>query len=232
CLAKSAGLPQQGVIMGTPASMAPEQAGEDPQLEVGPPSDVYSLGAILYTLLTNRPPYDAASPLRTVLLVLDPRMPPPVRQFRPQVPAALEHVCMKCLAKRPEDRYPTAAALARALRRLLEAPAGDRPAVTLVMDGSDKALPLGKACTVFGRSSECDVVLKSGDVSKRHCRIVREADGVFVEDLDSVNGVAVNGEAVRRARLRDGDRLEIVRYVFRVRLGQNPSPLGGEGEER
>jgi serine/threonine protein kinase len=225
---KSAGLTLQGALMGTPAYMAPEQAGEDPQLEVGPYSDVYALGAILYTLLTNRPPYDGGTPLRTVLQVIDPQLPPPVRQFRPAVPPALERVCVTCLAKKPADRYPTAAALAGELRRLLDAPAGDPPAVTLVVAKTDKELPLTKACTLVGRSSECDVVLKSGDVSKRHCRVLRQPDGVFVEDLDSVNGISVNGQPVRRARLSDGDRLEIARHVFQVRLGQTSSALGGE----
>ncbi len=203
---RSAGLTQQGTLMGTPAYMAPEQAGEDPQLEVGPYSDVYALGAILYTLLTNRPPYDGGTPLR------------PVRQFRPAVPPALERVCMTCLAKKPADRYPTAAALAEALRRLLDAAAGDPPAVTLLVGKAEKQLRLTKGCTLVGRSSECDVVLKSSDVSKRHCRVLRQPDGVFVEDLDSVNGISVNGQPVRRARLCDGDRLEIVRNVFQVRL--------------
>jgi serine/threonine protein kinase len=217
-LDRSAGLTQQGVLMGTPAYMPPEQAGEEPGLEVGPYSDVYALGAILYTLLTNRPPYEGGSPLRTVLQVIDPQPPPPVRQFRPAVPPALEHACMKCLAKKPADRYPTAAALAQELRRLHDAPAADLPAVRLVVAKSDKELPLTKACTVLGRSSECDVVLKSSDISKRHCQVLRQPDGVFVEDLDSVNGITVNGQAVRRARLRDGDKLGIVRYAFQVRL--------------
>jgi serine/threonine protein kinase len=218
-LDKSSGLTQQGVVMGTPAYMAPEQAGEDPTQVIGPASDIYSLGAILYTLLTNRPPYDGGTPLRTVLQVLDPAPPPAVRQFRPTVPEALDRICLRCLAKRPEDRPTTAAALAQELRRLSEpVPTGGLPAVTLTVAKSDKELKLTRPCTVFGRSSECDVVLKSSDVSKRHCQIVRQADGVFVEDLDSINGIAVNDKPVKKARLRDGDKLTVVRYVFQVRI--------------
>src|SRR5262249_14342210 len=95
-LDRSSGLTQQGVILGTPACMSPEQAGDEPA-QVGPASDVYSLGAILYALLTNRPPYDGGTPLRTILQVLDAQLPPPVRKFRPQAPAALEKICMRCL---------------------------------------------------------------------------------------------------------------------------------------
>src|SRR5262249_16564885 len=69
CLGGSSSLTLQGAIVGTPAYMAPEQAGEDGG-EIGPYSDVYSLGAILYTLLTGKLPYDGGTPLKTVLQVI------------------------------------------------------------------------------------------------------------------------------------------------------------------
>src|SRR5262249_57202187 len=68
---KSSALTHQGTIMGTPAFMAPEQAG-DTLGPVGPPSDVYALGAILYMLLTGKPPYDGPTPLSTILKVVEP----------------------------------------------------------------------------------------------------------------------------------------------------------------
>jgi serine/threonine protein kinase len=109
-------LTREGSIVGSPAYMAPEQAGRNPE-RVGPATDVYSLGAILYRLLTRRVPYDEGSFLATVLKVVAPALPPPVRQFRPDVPVELERICMRCLSKDPACRYPTAHIFADALRR-------------------------------------------------------------------------------------------------------------------
>jgi serine/threonine-protein kinase len=99
-----------GAIVGTPSYMAPEQAAGS-QGTPSPASDVYSLGAILYELLTGRPPFLAASPVETLLLV---RSEEPVRPrlLNPQIDADLEFICGKCLEKRPEHRYATAAQLA------------------------------------------------------------------------------------------------------------------------
>jgi serine/threonine protein kinase len=118
-LDEPAGLTRQGEVLGTPAYMAPEQAGDDPS-QVGPASDVYALGAILYTLLTRRVPYDAGSSLATILKVVGPELPPPVRSLRPDVPEDLERICMVCLSKQPADRYATADDLAEELRRFRE----------------------------------------------------------------------------------------------------------------
>jgi predicted Ser/Thr protein kinase len=99
-----------GTVMGTPSYMAPEQAG-DKAKQIGPPTDVYALGAILYELLTGRPPFHAASPLDTVLQVLD-HEPEQPRLYNPAIDASLEAICLKCLEKAPRDRYSSAKALA------------------------------------------------------------------------------------------------------------------------
>jgi hypothetical protein len=109
-----------GVAMGTPAYMPPEQAGGDHEF-VGSPSDVYSLGVILYELVTGRVPFRAKSFGR--LLAKIERDPPPApSSINPQVDPALEAVILKCLAKDPADRFETAGDLADALDRYL---AGD-----------------------------------------------------------------------------------------------------------
>jgi hypothetical protein len=116
-LDSGAGLTSPGAIVGTPGYMSPEQVsgGRGP---IGPASDVYGLGAILYQMLTGRPPFQAATALDTVFLVLE-QDPVPPRLLNPRVDRDLELVAIKCLQKPVELRYASAFALAADLEAYL-----------------------------------------------------------------------------------------------------------------
>jgi len=108
---------QVGSAIGTPAYMSPEQAAGRLG-ELGPASDIYSLGATLYYLLTGRPPFEAPGLLQLLLRVQDGDFPLP-REVKPSVPTALEAICLKAMALAPAQRYPTCIALAEDLERWL-----------------------------------------------------------------------------------------------------------------
>jgi tRNA A-37 threonylcarbamoyl transferase component Bud32 len=112
-------LTPSGALVGTPSYMPPEQArGSLRRGPLGPAADVYSLGAILYHAICGRPPFQGATPVETMMLVLE-EDPIPPRVLSPRASADLEMIALRCLQKQPEHRYPSAALVAEDLEAFL-----------------------------------------------------------------------------------------------------------------
>ena len=115
-LDRPSGQTRSGDIVGTPQYMSPEQAASRKDLTTA--TDIYSVGAVLYYLLTGRPPFDSRSTMETLLLVLE-KDPVPPQKINPRLDRDLETICLTCLNKDPQRRYSSAAALAQDLERYL-----------------------------------------------------------------------------------------------------------------
>jgi serine/threonine protein kinase len=234
-------LTQQGDVLGTPAYMPPEQITGD-VAAMGPASDIYSLGVILYELLVGGTPFQGDLLALASQVTLDPPTPP--SQRRPGLDTRFDAICLRCLAKRPADRWASMRDLADALEELVGPPPllaprgpnrgdGHTLPLTLRIAGTSFAYrPLpGQDVITIGRQKRKlgdppdhgnDLVLRvpgndhlSARISRRHCEVRRQGDGFVVIDHSKV-GLAKNGQPLPRGiavPLAAGDQLVIAGVV-------------------
>jgi serine/threonine protein kinase len=201
----STALTHDGAVVGTPSYMAPEQAAGRVQ-EIGPWSDVYALGAILFETLTGRPPFESESWDAALQQVLHDEPAPP-RRARPDVPGELETICLKCLEKDATGRYPTAAELADDLRRFL----AKQPIAAVPLSPAER----------LGRFARRDGYQLVGEVGRGSRSVVYHARYESLNQSVAVKvfapGVCTRDEW--EARLRRSDVTESHPHVLPVQRG-------------
>ena len=221
-----AGQTQSGAVMGTPSYMAPEQARGNTNA-IGPGTDVYALGAILYELVTGRPPFRAATSVETIVQVISTEPVPPSR-LQPLLPRDLETICLKCLRKAPVERYASAEALAEDLRRFREGepirarPVGwserawkwirRRPARAALAGVTFLAVLLGLAFVWVHKRA--DRAQEQADKQQRVTQLVQDLNA---ENWDPGHVQKLEGELAELARL-DPDLADEQRKQFDKRL--------------
>jgi tetratricopeptide (TPR) repeat protein/tRNA A-37 threonylcarbamoyl transferase component Bud32 len=241
------GQTHSGQIMGTPSYMAPEQAQGDVH-KIGPPADIYALGAILYETLTGRPPFkgpNVASTLRQV--VYDDVVPP--SRMEPRIARDLETICLKCLQKEPSKRYGTALELAADLRRYLDnrpiharrTPLVEQgakwvrrhPATAMFLTLAAAAILLRVVLDVHqGAVHRAAVLADRQRLEQRKAaseRLLDQAQERLLGD-DWVEGRFLLGKLL--TDLRDEDRLEEIRGRAQRMLEQSERKLVDAAEER
>jgi serine/threonine-protein kinase len=205
-VAASSKLTRMGLVMGTPDYMAPEQAMGQP---VDPRADQYALGGTLFHLLAGRPLY-VGTPGEVMQQHVD-ATPPELLSFRVDAPGGLGEVLRQMLARTPDGRFASYEALCTALEPFLDSSETAAPGALEFVEGplQGKRFELPEGEFVVGRQPDCNLVLDTAQASRRHALFLREGEKLTVRDLESRNGILVNGVRALESKLRVGDRVRV-----------------------
>lgn len=232
-----------GTQLGTPSYMAPEQVLGGPD-SVGPSVDVYALGAILYEMLTGRPPFRAESAMETQRQVTQVEPVSPAR-INASVPRDLETICLKCLNKQPKDRYVTAEALAADLRRFLRNdPIHARPVTRLERSMrwiKRKPAATGLVVTAVGLIllAASFVMREVSSAKQQAIEIERwnqrlefvnrvEQEGRFTEARAILGRIPDGGSETLRSRIRQAQiELDLAERLDEIRMSRGKFTQGG-----
>jgi eukaryotic-like serine/threonine-protein kinase len=207
---------ETGQIMGSPSYMAPEQARGHTK-DVGPPADLYALGAIFYEMLTGRPPFKGETPIETIRQVTDDEVVPPSRLV-PRVARDLETICLKCLNKEPQKRYPSAQALAEDLQRFLRGePIKARP-TPLLERVAKWARRRPVAASVAGMGFSSFVGLTIGGALYEHNQRILEANQIRLERSFHDEGNSLIDQARQSATVDELAQAELQLSTFSERI--------------
>jgi len=199
------------MIIGTPEYMSFEQAKG---IELDGRSDQYSLGIVLYEMLTGRTPFQAENALAVVEKHMT-AAPRPLRQLNQSVPANVETVIMKMLKKDRRDRYPTLAAVARAL--------GARPITAATRAARLVHLDSGRVWAIDGQAVLGRDLVDNPLISRRHAQIRAGEGGYLIEDLNSRNGTFVEGQRIAAPTvLPPGARIHLGPVPFQFIIDEPP----------
>ncbi len=229
--AKSSKITGEGAALGTLKYMSPEQAVGR---ELDARSDIYSLGVVVYEMLSGETPFSGTTPYQTLHnLMYQP--PPSLVRRNPQISPRVEQVVVRALSKAPGRRFDTASAFAEALAaasgqterlpgRAVVAP---QPIILLLVasDGREYPVHLGKV--TLGRDTENDIVIAVKQVSRFHAQLQCGQTGCTVMDLGSTNGTFINGAPIpphTPQPLRLGDTLGVGPLTLRVALPRPAHP--------
>jgi hypothetical protein len=216
------GITASGMTVGTPAYMSPEQCQG---LPVDGRSDIYSLGIVLYEVVTGYLPFTVSRISEAVEKHVY-AQPPSPRTVAPDLPVAVEAIILRCLAKKPEERFATSAELVQALRQVMQAPPAPPPApeglIVRVLDAAGKAVhqaPLTEQGLTVGRRAGNQIVLDDPAVSRNHLHIEWSGRRVRVKDLGSRGGTLLNGSPMTPHEAHTweiGQRLQVGPFILEL----------------
>ncbi|MBK8901955.1 MAG: protein kinase [Anaerolineaceae bacterium] len=209
-------LTQSGTTLGTPTYMSPEQCQGD---KLDGRADLYALGVVLYELFTNRLPFEFKTLSDAIAVHSRGEMPTPAREIRSDIPAIIDTILSRSLAKNPDDRYADGAEMADALRsamvalegaptqvmlreemNILERVAEPPPGHELIINTPGhppSTVPLTQAVITLGRHADNEIVLPAEGVSRHHSRLQATALGWELVDLGGINGTFLNDRRLR-----------------------------------